>query len=101
MRRRRARCRRARLVRNAPHRGAVRMTVTASGQRSWVLDRGAGWHALVRQNVVADERGGLTLSPLPGRGERIEWPDPGREIQPAALAGNPSAGLYLLDGNAH
>lgn len=75
--------------------------MTTALQRAWVLDRGAGWHDVARRGVVDGEGGTLTLSALPGRANRIEWPADGADIHPVALAGSPSAGLFVLDGAAH
>jgi len=75
--------------------------VTAIGQRAWVLDAGAGWHAAVRDGIV-DEAGVLTLGPLPGKAQRIDGATDEHPWKwPAALCGNPRSGLYVVDASEH
>jgi phage tail-like protein len=75
--------------------------MTVAVQREWILDRGAGWHARARRGVVDGPEGTLTLGALPGRADRIEWLADSPAIHPTALAGDPLAGLFVLDGDAH
>jgi phage tail-like protein len=73
--------------------------MTAQAERWRILDAGAGWHDARRDNVVFDATGAVTLASLPGKATPIAVDT--RKMSwrvPVDLAGNPIAGLFVLDG---